>query len=517
MWGRLLPLIPEDVQRAVSRDGRATLSSLWASKTLPWLIIGLGITLRAAQYLANRSLWFDESILALNILQRSFAQLLSPLNDEQVAPIGFLMAEKLAIVYLGNSEYALRLFPLLAGIVALPLFYMMARSCLPPLATLIGLTLFAFSGFLIYFSSEVKQYSSDLAIALFLCFLALRYVEQETSSRRDTLILGLSGAIAIWFSHPVIFILLGIGVSLVFFQSEHKTWRDLGPISLLGILWIVSFVTVYVACYRQVDTGRLTDYWQKSFMPFPPRSLADVKWVGAAFMELLARPLALRPTTIVMAVLAFSVGCATIFAENRTKAFILLSPLFFTLVASALHQFPFSGRLLLFIAPAILICVASGIFQVLKYTGKFSLILKCVMIISIVIPSIQASVYHLFKNPILREEITPVLSYLQKHWQEGDTLYLYYGSIPAFRYYQERYGFAHVPHIEGVNSRSNWRNYLDDLEKLRGRQRVWILFSHVHRNRGIDERILMLDHLDQLGTRLDFIKVHGAEAYLYDM
>jgi hypothetical protein len=46
---------------------------------------------------------------------------------------------------------------------------------------------------------------------------------------------------------------------------------------------------------------------------------------------------------------------------------------------------------------------------------------------------------------------------------------------------------------------------------------VWILFSHVHRNRGIDERTLMLDHLDQLGTRLDFIKVHGAEAYLYDM
>jgi uncharacterized membrane protein len=99
------------------------------SKALPYLIIGLGIVVRATQYFANRSLWLDEAFLALNIVQRSFTELWRPLSHDQVAPLGFLMAEKLAIVCLGNHAYALRFFPFLAGIAAVPLFFAVARCC----------------------------------------------------------------------------------------------------------------------------------------------------------------------------------------------------------------------------------------------------------------------------------------------------------------------------------------------------------------------------------------------------
>src|SRR5881392_4485369 len=61
-------------------------------------LIALGIVLRLARYLANRSLWLDEVLLARNILDRSFTGLLAPLDLNQAAPIGFLMLQKLAVV-----------------------------------------------------------------------------------------------------------------------------------------------------------------------------------------------------------------------------------------------------------------------------------------------------------------------------------------------------------------------------------------------------------------------------------
>ena len=62
-----------------------------------WLIILFGTLLRLTQYLSNRSLWLDEANLALNIVNRSFLQLLKPLDNNQGAPIGFLMLERSAV------------------------------------------------------------------------------------------------------------------------------------------------------------------------------------------------------------------------------------------------------------------------------------------------------------------------------------------------------------------------------------------------------------------------------------
>jgi hypothetical protein len=42
---------------------------------------------------------------------------------------------------------------------------------------------------------------------------------------------------------------------------------------------------------------------------------------------------------------------------------------------------------------------------------------------------------------------------------------------------------------------------------MRGRNRVWILFSHVRYNgNGVDEETLILEYLDQIGRRLDQLK-----------
>jgi len=166
------------VLRKVKIDFAALRSS---STKLVWFIIAYGILLRLTQYLSNSSLWLDESRLALNIVNRSFSQLLQPLDYGQGAPLGFLILEKAAVRLLGSSEYALRFLPLLCGVVSLLLFYRLAAQSISPKAVPIALGLFALSGPLIYYSSEVKQYSSDVAAAVLLLCAAICFESWKVS------------------------------------------------------------------------------------------------------------------------------------------------------------------------------------------------------------------------------------------------------------------------------------------------------------------------------------------------
>src|SRR5438876_3852759 len=121
---------PNDrVVREISSRGefaRRILGSRW----LILLLVGFGILLRVTQYLANRSLWHDEALLALNLIDRSLSQATKPLDFGQVAPVGFLLAEIIATRVLGLSEYVLRLFPLVCGILSIPAFVWLARRIL---------------------------------------------------------------------------------------------------------------------------------------------------------------------------------------------------------------------------------------------------------------------------------------------------------------------------------------------------------------------------------------------------
>jgi predicted membrane-bound mannosyltransferase len=111
-------------------------SGFYQSTSFVLIIICWGILLRLTDFLFNRSLWLDELMLALNIINKDFYQLLGPLDHHQGAPAGFLMVEKLALQLFGNSEYALRLFPLISGIISLVLFYSLAKRTITPKASL---------------------------------------------------------------------------------------------------------------------------------------------------------------------------------------------------------------------------------------------------------------------------------------------------------------------------------------------------------------------------------------------
>jgi uncharacterized membrane protein len=197
------------------------------------MLILIGVALRLAQYMANRSLWLDESCLALKILHRSLGQLLEPLDygqaatlavlmvEKQTAPLAFLIVEKLVTQILGSSEYALRFFPLVCGIVSLFLFYNVTKRLLSPRGISLALALFAVSWPLIYYSSELKQYSSDVIVAISLYSVALYALQQNRLGVSTFVLFSTASSIAIWFSHPAFFVLAGIAVGLILHRITH--------------------------------------------------------------------------------------------------------------------------------------------------------------------------------------------------------------------------------------------------------------------------------------------------------
>ena len=132
--------------KAWSRDAvswaRQPLAS-WIGIVALVVLALLGAALRLRQYLFNRSLWVDEVKVALNVIDRNVGELMTvPLAYSQSAPPGFLVSARATVVAFGSSELALRLTPLIAGVLTLLVAVVLARRELKSTAaqaTFVGL------------------------------------------------------------------------------------------------------------------------------------------------------------------------------------------------------------------------------------------------------------------------------------------------------------------------------------------------------------------------------------------
>lgn len=491
------------------KDLHKKLRDFYESKSFLLFIILLGIILRLSQYLFNRSLWLDEAYLSLNIINKSFSELFQPLDYWQRAPTGFLLLEKTLVELFGSSEYVLRLLPLICGIVSLILFYKVAERYIQGKSLPIALAFFAISGSLIYYSAEVKQYSIDVAVALLLYLITLHVQEIEFKTWR-TVLYAIICALSIWFSFAAVFVLVGIGLTITLTYVARKQWHLVTRSSIICLIWSLSIVGFYFLSVANADNIDVVKYWSEeknSFMPFPPLSPSELKWFFDTFIAIFKNPLNFSLPGL--AAFTFILGVITKYINKKGDVFILLLPVIIALLTSGLRMYPFSGRLLLFTVPVFLIFIAEGISQIsgLKLKGLSAI---WIILVLLAFNPFFSACSHL-KNPRTREEIKPVLSHVREHWQEGDLIYLFHGSWPAFAYYSSRYGFEQVDHIEGVytTERKNWSKFLEDMQELSNYERVWVL------SRGHRREDLLLYYLNRLGIEHHSFKAPDATVYLY--
>lgn len=496
-----------------------------AHQSLPWLIISAGLVLRFIQFFANRSLWADEATLALNIVNRSFSELLQPLDYQQAAPIGFLMVEKLAVELFGKNEYALRLFPLVSGIASLFLFYELAKRCLSAKVLPIALILFATLPPLIYYTSEVKQYGSDVVIALLACLIVVHLSRQKSLSPTQVALYGLLGALLVWFSHPAVFVLAGTGLSTILYGWANHQQTNIKRLLVIYSIWGLSFLAFYGLFLARLSSR---DDLVTSFIghgAFPASPLYVIPWLLYAFGKFFYNPLGFPLPLAIVGPVAFIAGCFSLYTKNRPVLLLLLSPLLTTLATALLQKYPFHERLVLFLTPFVLLLIAEGAAYICHraWAKGLSWLGILYLVLLLVYPIGSASA--LLIQPDWREEIKPVIAYVRQHQQPGDVVYVYQRGEYQFKYYAEQYGYRPGEYIIGVDdldhedgygvSVQEAQRYRADLDQLQGRPRVWIILSHISHVR--DETRLVESHLDQLGHRLAAFYQPGSYVLLYDL
>jgi len=513
------------VTRKLRRTADTTLESVSAyrGQRIEAALLFLGITLRTVPFLFHRSLWHDEALLALNIINRRLPELARPLQFHQQAPLGFLALERFTVEIFGTSEFALRLVPLVAGIAALFLFRKLAHRYLEEdRAAWIALALFAVSAPLNYYSSEVKQYSLDVLVAIVLTLAALRVI-RTGFSRAATGSLAVAGAVAVWLTHPSFFILPAIGAVLfgtAYRRQDQAGVRRLVPVALS---WGVSGALCYFLVIRASAADPLPALiWADAFPPSPLHPITLIGWAVNRFFGMFDLPVGIPP--VGLGALCFLVGWGLGLRQRFAQTLLLLGPAVVLLGAAAAHRYPVEGRFLLFLVPAWILITANGAYFILKATWRQSRLVG-VTILSLLFVNQLVSIPTALRRPVWHEELRPVFQELGRVMTAGQSVYLYPRGEPAFRYYLQQARPAPAALQAGVHLRDELQRELDRPEsepaqlahleeELRGlRGEAWIVFTHVRDG----EEDLLVDFLDRLGKRRTVIRATGASAYLYDL
>lgn len=501
-----------------------------------WLsasVVAAGIALRLWQYLGRSALWSDEAAVANNIVSRDFAHLLlHPLANHQAAPVGFLLIEKVAASIFGANELALRVFPLLCSMLALLLLWHVARRLLPPAGVALVLIPVAFGRPMLFYAAEVKQYSSDVAIALLLLLVAL---ELSAGRLRTRPLVGaaLVGVLAVWLSQPAVLVVAGLGGALLLAAYLDARGagaggepRALGPIASVVAAWGLSAIAATLVSLRHLTPASqhfMRVFWGDGFWPLSLAHPSSIAWPVQRVPFILGNQLGI-PTSIGFAcVLLAAVGVIMTWRTDWRVLTLLLAPLVVALGASAAHLYPFGDRLALYLIPSLLLLATMGITgmaALIPAARGGSLVLVSVTVFFLVV---EAQALRTAPPVYRREEITPALAYLRAKSTEGDAVYVYYGAIPAYAFYDWVAPFPARAVLGGCH-RGDARGYLTELDAQRGRARVWILFAHESWRLG--ERELMLRYLDAIGTVRDSTTAPGhdvdgkptiARLYLYDL
>lgn len=514
----------------------------------------------------------------------SFDELASGnLDYQQKAPLGLLWIIRALTLAFGNSEMVLRFVPLMSSIAALFLFLPVARYFLktgPGLLVAIGVI--AFSPPLVYHSVEAKQYSTELLATVLLLLL---YIKYHTDFRyRSLLIWGVFGALIVWFSYSSIFILSGIAASislgLIIKKNYSQFFRSLIPFSF----WIISFGISYLFFTTKTADSHWLVVWFNNRDGFMSQDILRAGvWLVRKSVTMMDYPLGLswlnkpnlyrdNPLLLVLArmtvipITFFFAGLIYGFKKYTEKLYILTLPILLHIIASAFLLYPFFERLLVYLAPLLILIIAIGLeffvsefdltkrgsksiiagakFNRLVHTGiayKIRRSLFFTLPLMLLVGPISNSAYEAVKTDRLGRykhwEQREMYEYLNAHFQEGDAVYIYWNALVPYNYYKNVLDLKFNA-IQGKdyrfssNSLSEYYGQLrKDLKKLKSSANVWFIYS-IHRDIKIGDmdneprwyyngdnhlKHKMPIELSVLGTQLDSVQtLEDMDLLLYD-
>ncbi len=472
--------------------------------------IGLGIALRAVEYLGGNSLFYDDAAMAVNfMLRRDLWTLLTPpLEYAQVAAPLFLGVEYAIARSLGTSEWALRLPAFLSSIGTLVVGASVARRVLPSRLAPLAVYMVATSAALIHFSSSLKPYAVDSFIGALVVLAALHLSRQPISPLR-ALALGLAVGAAAWLSVPSVFMAPSLLVAL--WPRRAAVALTAGGVALLAVPAVL-FSRQYAVLYPYQT------YWSSGLAPggwdtltwlieLPSRVLSEpLGW--------LVEPLSRVPavSVVVQAAALGALALGLVLGRHSRELWILLSPVAAVLGAALVGAYPFggsdavgaSGRVILFLVLPLTLIAVGGI-------ARMPRVVAIPFVAAFILMPVPGVVKHRYWWS--REELRDVAAYVAARRSPTDRLYINWGAAPATRYY--------APNLLRENVVAEIDPSFDPdatlhPERIPPARRTWVVMSHFVDTTGVVRRGEIAARYDRFGSRIDSVIAFGAAAYLYE-
>jgi hypothetical protein len=472
---------------------RTTVTGSRALLVLLAFAMVLGVGLRLKLYFDRAAYWHDEASLVFNIFEKPVPELLGPLDFAQAAPPGFLIIERAMHVLLGRSELAMRLAPLIAAMLGFAIFAMIVRRIfgdVVPAVALLLIVLWGCSERLIWHASEAKQYSFDVLASLLLFAVALQ--ESRPSTTRMIACAAIS-SVAIWFSYPTAFVFGGISLAVIPTSRSRRRW--LTWLAGNGV-FAASFLTLFWFCVRHQQVGELYSYWLRDFIDFRQPWLLPI-WLVRRLASIANYPFDLGgPVLFPLCVL----GVVSLWMQRRGQMLAMLTaPIGLVLVASALHQYPFTGtRLTLFLAPSVFILAGFGLatlVDLIRRNRRWKWLAAPVAAYLIGVAIWHACVIAIC--PPVYGDMPAAVRYVAAHHADGDTIYA--NKISEFKVYW--------PDMEVRD--------IAELSQSKPAGRFWVVLSYRPSN---TNRVVkpLIAPVEPRANQLDTFSVPGACAVLFE-
>ncbi len=364
------------------------------------LLIGFGTYLRLKFYLANFMLCNDEAAVALNLFQKNYIELFSPLNYGIVCPPFFLVLSKFFLnisgqVYdLYNRDLVLKLIPILSSIAALPLFAILCNKIFKnKLFTITALSILVLNSGIIDYSQEFKQYSFEMLFTVILLIIFYS-IDLKKDSFIKIFLYSLIIAISPWCSLPSLFI-LPAGALIIINELRKEIFNKK---NICLFLPIISFILYLIYWFLpefvippQDNSSTLIQYMQDFWTN---TNASGFLFNQSNYLEnFYHQTKDLMGFTIGNLNIYFLFLIANIFIlfsnKNHKLQILIITPIILCLIANYLHLYLYIQRTLLFLLPIYIILYCQVILMIKN---------KLVMYISTVLFIVYFSIQSLTNN-----------------------------------------------------------------------------------------------------------------------
>ena len=500
-----------------------------------YVLIACCVFIRCYLYIYHKDLWLDECYIADAIYEASWGDLFSGhIPRQQSCPLLFAVVTKLLSYVTSYSPYVLYFFPTAAGILTAVLIYCFGKRLYGYKFAACGLTIYALSSSLLYYSSEFKPYIFDVLFTVILFGNLFSDLRKEQACR---IFLGkkypLLFAFAWLCSSTSIICSAAVGITIFFYLCFS---RQIAFITLLlKLAKLYSPFVIFAALYyfgflRQGASGFMYEFWKEGFIPSDILDIPD--WVNEILKPVyygMTDTIYSSTNTLSNILFWLAVfGLITVFCSNKYE-FIAFVVLFALVAVLALKFYPvglpagiIGSRLILYILPVIIYLAAHGACSVInlwcRLQQRYSIFI-CILVFTIgLFGTIQSGAYYV-RNRFHSEDSFRMYEIVSESYSPASDLIVAYSAAePSFKYW--KIFNSKLDSLPFVSiERDKLEKLTDDLfgligkDNYEGKKLIFFLLTH----RDPAATVNVKNYFEEHSLRVRELKWIGAELLIIDL